>query len=90
MTMNFRLDIDLLSGRYRSAIVGCYRPHVVRYGGRRIDAAPTHELSAPRHVRIFAVYEKIRVEKVTLHGNIVNHLATKEGRGGPLPAGDDR
>src|SRR5262249_33923827 len=47
-----------------------------------VETAPSQQLCAPRHVRIFAVGEEIRIKEAVFGRNIGNHFAPVQGCGG--------
>ena len=49
---------------------------------RRVNAAPAHQLSAPCDVGVLAVNKKIRIEELPENGDILDHLAAVQRRGG--------
>ncbi len=66
-------------GRQRPAVSRQRLTNVVAARIRCVDAAPSHELGAPRDIGIFAISEEIVVEKLAVDRDIVDHLAPVEG-----------
>src|SRR5260370_42308989 len=70
-------------GRQRAPVSGQNVAHVIATRVRRVDAAPSQKLGAPGDIGVFAVDEKVGIEKFVSNRDIVYHLAAIEsGRGG--------
>src|SRR3954466_2884234 len=65
MPIDLRRKLPSLFGRYAS--------HMPTNGGADIQTVPPHQLRPPSDVGIFAVREKVFVEKLACNRNVIDH-----------------